>query len=123
VSWEIPNTVVAVNSFLLPGTTDDFSGDLANEKRFDSYKTLLESKLASGNLLDMRDMQEIVSYTGTDGIAKNSGAIYRATNDYPTYQSYILDMGSLELVANFGPTEGNPPSPTYTQVFASNPFS
>ncbi|MEA4855348.1 C45 family autoproteolytic acyltransferase/hydolase [Solidesulfovibrio sp.] len=122
VTWGISNTVAAVNSFLLPGTTDEFSGDLANEKRFDSYKALLESKLASENVLDMQDMQDIIAFTGTDGIAKNSGAIYRATNDYPTYQSYTLDMGSLELVANFGPTEGNPPSPTYTQVFASNPF-
>ncbi len=41
---------------------------------------------------------------------------------YPTCQSYTLDMGSLELVANFGSTEGNPPYPTYTRVFASNPF-
>lgn len=121
-TWAYPDTLVAVNSFMLPGTTDDFTGAAANEKRFASYETLFESKLAAHDTLAMRDVQDIVSYAGTDGIAKSSGAIYRATNDYPTYQSYVLDMGSLELVASFGPTSGNPPVPQYVQVFASGPF-
>ena len=121
-TWEIPNTVVAVNSFLLPGTTDEFTGEPSNTKRFASYSSLLSGDLLSQGSINMQDMQSIMSYAGSDGIAKNSGAIYRATNDYPTLQSYILDMGSLELVANFGPTSGNPPHPTYTQVFASSPF-
>ena len=114
--------MAAVTSFLLPGTTDNFTNDPANQQRFTSYRTLFEAAFAEKGLLDMQDMQSIVSYAGTDGIAKNSGAIYRATNDYPTYQSYILDMGSLRLVANFGPTDGNPPQPAYVQVFASSPF-
>lgn len=121
-TWEIPNTVVSVNSFLLPGTTDEFTGELSNTKRFASYSSLISEDLLSHGSLNMQDMQSIMSYSGSDGIAKNSGAIYRATNDYPTLQSYILDMSSLELVANFGPTNGNPPHPTYTQVFASSPF-
>ncbi|QAZ66408.1 C45 family autoproteolytic acyltransferase/hydolase [Solidesulfovibrio carbinolicus] len=120
--WEVSGAVAAVNSFLLPGTTDNFTDDPANQRRFASYRTLFEAEFAENGLLDMQDIQNIVSYAGTDGIAKNSGAIYRATNDYPTYQSYILDMGSLRLVANFGPTDGNPPQPAYVQVFAASPF-
>ncbi len=122
-SWDVPDAVAAVNSFLLPGTTDDFTGDPSNTKRFASYKALFTEKLADGGTIGLQEMQAIVSYAGTDGIAKNSGAIYRATNDYPTYQSYSIDMGSLEMVASFGPTPGNPPHPSYVQVFATSPFS
>ncbi|WP_029459148.1 C45 family autoproteolytic acyltransferase/hydolase [Solidesulfovibrio alcoholivorans] len=121
-TWDYPGTLVAVNAFMLPGTTDNFTGAASNEKRFASYETLFESKLTANNMLDMRDVQDIISYSGTDGSASGSGAIYRATSDYPTYQSYVLDMGSLALVACFGPTSGNPPSPNYVQVFASSPF-
>lgn len=122
-TWEYPDTLVAVNSFMLPGTMDNFTGSASNEKRYGSYTTLIESKLESNGTLGMQDVQDIISYTGTDGIAKSSGAIYRSVDDYPTYQSYTLDMGSLELVACFGPTSGNPPYPQYVQVFASNPFT
>ncbi|EFL51366.1 conserved hypothetical protein [Solidesulfovibrio fructosivorans JJ]] len=121
-TWAFPDTLVAVNSFMLPGTTDNFPGAASNEKRYESYTTLIASKLESSGTLGLQDVQDIISYTGTDGIAKSSGAIYRSIDDYPTYQSYALDMGSLELVACFGPTSGNPPYPQYVQVFASNPF-
>ena len=78
------------------------------------------SALIAGVISGEACMKVIGAATGTDGIAKNSGAIYRATNDYPTYQSYILDMGSLRLVANFGPTDGNPPQPASPPVQGGN---
>ncbi|GAB6038731.1 hypothetical protein JCM15519_32900 [Fundidesulfovibrio butyratiphilus] len=123
LSWEYPDTLVAVNTFFLPGTTDNYTGALSNEKRYASYQSQYADKFATKSALDMQDVQDIISYSSTDGIAKSSGAIYRATYDYPTYQSYVLDMGSLALTACFGPTSGNPPDPTYVQVFASNPFT
>lgn len=123
VSWGFSDALVAVNAFFLPGTTDNQTGAASNEKRYANYTNLYESKLASKSALDMQDVQDIVSFSGTDGIARSSGAIYRATYDYPTYQSYVLDMGSLELTACFGPTSGYPPDPTYVQVFASSPFA
>ena len=121
-TWDFTNSLAVVNSFLLPGTTDDFTGVPENEKRFDSFKSLFGDKLASGGTISLGDMQDIVSYTGTDGIAQSSGAIYRAINDYPTYLSYVQDMNTLHIWASFGPTPGNPPNPSYVQVFAGSPF-
>lgn len=121
--WPFEDAVVAVNSNLLPGTTDNHTGVASNEKRFASYQTLFSEKLASGGTMDMADMQSVMSYTSEDGVARTSGAIYRSENDYPTVQSYVLDMGSLDLLMNFGPTPGNLPEPVYTSVFSGNPFT
>lgn len=122
VYWPFSDAVVAVNSNFLPGTTDNHTGWASNEKRFASYQSLFAEKLAFGGTMDMSDMQDIMSYTAEDGVARSSGAIYRAESDYPTAQSYILNMTTLELVANFGPTPGNPPEPVYASVFYGDPF-
>ncbi len=122
IEWPYADAVAAVNANFLPGTTDNYAG-ASNELRFASYVSLFGEKLADGGTMDMADVLDVMSYGGTDGVAKSSGAIYRAESDYPSVLSYALNMTTLELAACFGPTPGNPAQPVYIEVFSGDPFT
>ncbi|WP_041668569.1 hypothetical protein [Acetobacterium woodii] len=67
-------------------------------------------------------MKAIIGYSGTDGKPLPSGAVFRSDH-IPSIQSIVIRMDTLETwVVAFKPSGSTPLKPTYTEVFAENPF-
>ncbi len=123
VFWNIPNSIAAVNSFMLPGSFEN--QDAHNIKRFRNFETLYQNKLSRGHPIDNQDMQDIAGYTSTDGSAVTSGTIFRlgtSSDEVTTYQSLIFKADTFELWMAFSPVGRYPFKPTYYKIFNHSPF-
>lgn len=117
--WGIEDAIATVNDFRLP---DNFAtpDDPIDDVRWESYRNNISSALSSGKI-DVTKMKEIVGYSGTDGKPLPSGAVFRSDH-IPSIQSMVIRMDTLETWVAFKPVGSTPLTPTYTQVFAENPF-
>jgi len=115
VSWGIPAAVATVNDFRLPGNFF-LEPDPADTNRWNSFKGLYGSQLARAPI-DLELMKGIAGFSGTDGNAHSSGALF-LSNTIVTVQSIVLRMDTLELWMHFSPTGTGlmPLHPTYIHV-------
>lgn len=117
--WGIEDAIATVNDFRLPdnfATPDDPIDDI----RWESYRNNITSALSTGKI-DVEKMEAIVGYSGTDGKPLPSGAVFRSDH-IPSIQSMVIRMDTLETWVAFKPSGSTPLKPTYTEVFAENPF-
>ncbi len=117
VSWDVPETVATVNDYRLPGNYVYPDDDPSDNNRWRTYRTLLSSELARKTTIDVDNMKRIAGYSGTDGNAYTSGAVF-LSNRIVTTQSIILRMDTLEMWIHFSPagTDPMPLNPTYLRV-------
>jgi hypothetical protein len=118
ITWSQPCAIAAVNSFLLPGNEDNHTD--SNPPRWDSYVKLYNDLLAEGKM-GVEQVMEVESYPGPDGKGL-SGAIFRSRDHYPTVQSIIMRMDTLETFVYFCPVGTLPYEPVYIPVFTESPF-
>lgn len=118
--WGIADALATVNDFRLP---DNFAtpDDPIDDVRWESYRNNISTALAIGKI-DVKKMEEIVGYSGTDGKPLPSGAVFRSDH-IPSIQSMVIRMDTLETWVAFKPIGSTPLKPTYTEVFADNPFA
>jgi hypothetical protein len=119
ITWSQPYAIAAVNSFLLPGNEDNHTD--SNPPRWDSYVKLYNDFLAEGKM-GVEQVTKVESYPGPDGKGL-SGAIFRSRDHYPTVQSIIMRMDTLETFVYFCPVGTPPYEPVYLPVFTGSPFA
>jgi hypothetical protein len=76
VPWEFEDAVIAVNSFVLAGNTDNHTGEPVNEERWNSY---IEQLSAAGDTVTWEELKQIVSFDHGDGpgdFLEGTGDIY-----------------------------------------------
>ena len=90
--------------------------------RMMTHQTIIAGDLSDASLvraarettIDVENMKRIAGYSGTDGNAYTSGAVF-LSNRIVTIQSIILRMDTLEMWIHFSPPGTNPMplNPTY----------
>jgi len=129
VSWDVPNAIASVNSFLLPGGFDNHNNDAHNKLRFDNFQKLFSSSLMQGTL-GIEQMQGILGYTSWDGCSTTSGAIFRLgidtrnEKDNATFQSLIVRLDTFETWLAYSSRGARwPYTPVYYKILDGNPFT
>lgn len=119
-TWGIADTIATVNDFRL---VNNFVApeDPIDNLRWESYRNNITAALSTGKI-DVDKMKQIVGYYGTDGKPVPSGAVFRSDH-IPSIQSMVIRMDTLETWIAFKPSGSTPLAPTYTEVFAENPFT
>ncbi|MCB2187922.1 MAG: hypothetical protein KQJ78_16000 [Deltaproteobacteria bacterium] len=124
VTWNHPDAIATVNSFLLPGNYPTHFDAPSNVERFQSFQSLYDAYLTGGAAVDMDEMMQISGYPGPDGQGLGrTGAIFRSRDGFPSVQSIVMDLDTLETHAFFAPREAMPRQPDYAIVFAQDPFT
>jgi hypothetical protein len=122
VSWDTPNAIVSVNSYLLPGGFANHVGDAHNTLRFDSFRKLF-SGLAAEGPIGVEQMQGIMGYTSWDGNAGTSGAIFRLEGGVITFQSLIVRLDTFETWLAYSAHGARwPYTPVYYKLLDGDPF-
>ena len=122
VSWDAPDAIISVNSYLLPGGFANHIGDAHNSLRFDSFRKLFSGSMAEG-LIGVEQMQGIMGYTSWDGDAGTSGAIFRLEGGVVTFQSLIVRLDTFETWLAYSAHGARwPYTPVYYKVLDGDPF-
>jgi len=113
ISWEIPNSVASVNSFLLYGNHDNHSNNKYNTKR---WKNIKEQLLSKGDKVSFDELKEVTSYySGNEpGVFSESGDIYNRM----TVQMMVFVPETFQLITYFPPRDTlfNPKEPVFESV-------
>jgi hypothetical protein len=122
VSWDTPNAIVSLNSYLLPGGFANHLGDAHNTLRFDSFRKLFGRSATQGPF-GVEQMQGIMGYTSWDGNAGTSGAIFRLEAGVATFQSLIVRLDTFETWLAYSAHGARwPYTPVYYKVLDEDPF-
>ncbi len=102
VTWGIPNAIACVNSFVLKGNHDNFTGADFNTARWESFRREL---LAKGDGVTFDQLKEVATYhTQEYPDAQSSGDIYCGAN-----QTIVLfEPATFRLEVAFKPRDGSP---------------
>jgi hypothetical protein len=100
IPWGIDNAVAAVNSFMLLGNYDNYTGAPLNTERWNSIIDLLN---AAGEKVSTEEMKEIMSFRAGDEPA--DGDIYRVGL---TGMTIIFEPFKCHLEIAFHPKNGEP---------------
>lgn len=123
LSWDIPDAIATVNSFLLPANAPTHFDAPSNVNRWNSFVDLYTEYTSRGTM-GVEEMMQICGYAGPGDSGKGArGALFRSTDGFPTLQSIIMDMSSLETYAFFEPAGEPQRFPNYVKVFSGNPFA
>jgi len=118
MTWDHPDAIATVNSFLLPENANNHNG--SNVARWESYVKLYNEFLSKGKM-GIDEIMQVAAYPGPDGKG-TSGAIFRSRDGYPTVQSIIMRMDTYEAYVFFAPVGEPPYLPEYINVFSGSPF-
>ncbi len=121
-SWNNPNAIAAVNTFLLNGNESNFSS-LTNSARWESYCRYLEpaSHTASWNSTDIKQLQDFKGDSNRE--AADDGALFRSHDGYSTCQRIILDVNLMEMSVFFTSSDPQDGSPLQVEYFAGDIFT
>jgi len=75
ITWEQQNAIACVNSFMLKGNTDNYTGNWYNTGRWQSFDSLLTD---AGNKVNLNQVNSIMSYHTPGGSGYVPGDIYLA---------------------------------------------
>lgn len=116
--WNQTQAIAAVNSFMLVGSPNNFGEGGSNPPRWNSFISLYKGALAEGKKADLDTLKMISGYPGPDKAGNGeTGALFRSTDGYPTIQSVVMRMDTLEVWAFFAPVVSQPVrTPTYIRV-------
>jgi hypothetical protein len=104
VEWGFIDAVASVNSFVLKGNHDNFTGEIRNTARWGSIRSQL---MAKGETVTWAELKEIATYDGGDGPgAMESGDIYSEEN----IQVILFEPYTGRLEVAFHPKTGSPTS-------------
>lgn len=120
LTWDHPDAIVTVNSFLLPGNSDTHTRSV-DVDRWNSFSSLYGKFLSDNSKMDVDEMKQIAGYYGKDG-THATGALFRPADHYPSMHLIIMRMDTLETWVAFAPTGAQPTKPKYIKVFGKNPF-
>lgn len=116
IIWNYPDAIAVVNSFMLPGNAETFTGNNnLNVDRWNSFLYLFGKFLYGGAKLDIEGMKYIAGYPGRDGTYK-TGALFRPGDHYPSLHLIVMRMDTLETWAAFAPVGAPPAKPTYIKL-------
>lgn len=124
ITWDMPEAIASVNSFLLPGAFPNHVGDSHNQLRLENFRKLLRQDL-SGGPVNLDQMKAIMGHTSRDGCSATSGAIFRLglKNDSATFQSLVMRMDTFETWMAYSAYGAKwPYRPVYHKIFAGSPF-
>ncbi|TSA34116.1 MAG: hypothetical protein D4R65_06735 [Verrucomicrobiaceae bacterium] len=124
ITWDLPDAIASVNSFLLPGAFPNHVADAHNHLRLESFRKLLRRDLGEGPVT-LGQMKDIMGYTSRDGCAATSGALFRLgiKNDSATFQSLVMRMDSFETWMAYSAYGAKwPYRPVYHKIFSGDPF-
>ncbi len=97
IEWDIPDSIVAVNAFLLDGNPDNYSKNPHNYIRFNSMASYLEQKKGKVGIKDLKKISTTVNYNESRG---NEGSIYLGEG---TMQIVLLRPETSEAKIYFRP--------------------
>lgn len=111
VNWGISDSVGTVNSFMINGNFDNYTGNIFNVTRWDSMKSQLLSK---GSKVTLSELKEVATFhKGTNPGPMNEGNLY---NDR-TQQIIIFIPDKMHLEVFFRPISGDLPEvPTFETI-------
>ena len=110
--WSHQNAIGAVNSFMINGSKDNFTGDTANVPRWNTINTQLEAK---GDTVSLSEVREIISYNENGSIYQ--GDLYWSAGAHCTQQSIIYIPSTNYLEVAFLPKTGSlPDTPIYKVI-------
>ena len=124
ITWDLPDAIASVNSFLLPGAFPNHVGDAHNRLRLENFRRLLRHDLSEGPV-NPGQMKSTMGYTSRDGCSATSGAIFRLgiKSDSATFQSLVMRMDTYETWMAYSAHGAKwPYRPAYHKIFASSPF-
>lgn len=75
INWDQQNAIACVNSFMLKGNTDNYTGNWYNTGRWNNFDSLLTD---AGNKVDLNTVNSIMSYHTQSGSGYVPGDIYLA---------------------------------------------
>ena len=107
ITWDNPDSLCVVNSFVSEGNKDYLSGSGSNFVRFEKFNEWVKEK----DKLSMSDVKDIVTREKNE---RESG--YQKLHSENVFQTIIYDYGTGELNVYFTGTEGVVDHPEYTKI-------
>lgn len=100
-SWNFPDSICAVNSFMLAGNTDNFYGNLSNPDRWSDYTDLMTQ---AGGVVDAEQMKQAACWF--NGAAPGELDIYNTE----AIQTMVVQPATNEISVFFRPSDGSLPT-------------
>ena len=113
ITWEIPEAIACVNSFMLKGNFDNFTGKVWQTNRWANFKTML---IQEGDTVDIDRVRTIMSYHKPEGGGMDPGDIFNAG----TLQSMAYSFSDNRLELWLGTFVGDPQYETISIPFLEN---
>ncbi len=107
LTWDNPDSLCVINSFMTEGNADIFTGEGHNYVRFAKFNAWVGEK----DKLTMADVKDIVTRETEDKESR-----YQKIHSENVYQTIIYDYGTGELDACFTQTEGVVNHPQYIRI-------
>ena len=110
-SWGFSEAIAAVNSFMLPGTTDTFTHTEDNRQRWNTFRDLMEE---AGSPVGVDRLKDMVGFYDGDKPGDYSGDIYNAE----TQQAILFQPAEMSLQVFMHPRdqEDNPEQMSWETV-------
>lgn len=114
ITWEFPNAVATVNSFLLSGNLDNHSNISNNTARWDSFKKELQT---CGNEVTISELRKIVSYGNVnDPLLFSDGDLYSQS----TQHIVLFQPSDFHLEVSFRPKMNSLPDAPVFEIIPIN---
>ncbi|MBR6401978.1 MAG: hypothetical protein IKS48_01175 [Eubacterium sp.] len=107
ITWDNPDSLCVINSFISEGNKDIFTGNGANFVRFEKFNNWVKEK----DKLSMSDVKDIVTRESEE---RESG--YQKLHSEDVFQTIIYDYSTGELNVCFTGTEGVVDHPAFTKI-------
>ncbi|MEJ6952405.1 C45 family autoproteolytic acyltransferase/hydolase [Natronospora cellulosivora (SeqCode)] len=112
--WNIPDSIAAVNAFMLDSKPDNFSNLSGNTARWESIVKELSAK---GDNISFKDIKDIITYFSGDTPGRHSdGDLYSVNGNNITTQTIVFKPETLELEVFFKPVGDLPANPNFEKI-------